>query len=136
VIEQTDVSASAEPSPEPDPAPGEEPGGSASAEPLIQDAVWVDGHKGWILRVTPTAYARAQKGSYETGEADWAELAAAYPSDRISANAESLKNQLICHQQFATVADPTKPTWDLEAWRPPYSYIDTVAAECNPGGAE
>jgi hypothetical protein len=120
------------------PTPSEPNGltGSASSEKLIEKVEWVQGHKGWVLKVTPTQYARDQGGSFDTGEADWRELEANYPSSMLTDNAESLKNQLICHQQFATVAQPDKPTWDLEAWRPPFSYLDTVAAQCNPGGAE
>jgi hypothetical protein len=103
---------------------------------FIADARWVENSKGWTLEVTPTAQARAAKGDYEAGVRGWDELEAHYPDERLVTYRETLRNQYICHQQFATIAEPDKPTWNLELWRQDVPYALVVVAACNPGGPE
>ena len=46
----------------------------------------------------------------------------------INTNIGGLRDQYICHQQFAFFKD----RWNLDEWRPDVSYPATVAAGCNP----
>jgi hypothetical protein len=62
----------------------------------------------------------------------WAQLEARYPDPRLTEGRERLRDQYICHQQFATFAEPDKPSWELELNRPDVGYLATVKALCNP----
>jgi hypothetical protein len=62
----------------------------------------------------------------------WEQLISAYPDPRLDQAQTRLRHQYICHQQFATIKEPDKPTWDLEMDRPDVGYAATVRASCNP----
>ena len=114
---------------------------------LISSAKWVlrivnARHEtlGWTLEVTPTKWARAMayyvQYSYDVGAAGWTELYNRYRNSGrgIKKNLDGMRDQYICHQQVVGIRAPNKPTWNLDEWRPNYSYLSTVNAQCNPGG--
>ena len=102
---------------------------------LIDYAYWKPrggGHTGlhdWILAVKPTYWARtAGAGSYTVGLSGWYELYNKFKNNWLRYNLFSMKNQYICHQQYAFY----KSFWNLDEWRPAVSYMKTVTALCNP----
>ncbi|MCL2736247.1 MAG: DUF2599 domain-containing protein [Propionibacteriaceae bacterium] len=104
---------------------------------LISSATWVHYAEGWTLQVTPTAWARSwafSSLSAAVGAADWNELYAKYRSSGLNTNLTGMRDQLICHQVFVAVRYPNKPTWNLDEWRPNVGFVQTVNAQCNPGG--
>jgi Protein of unknown function (DUF2599) len=101
----------------------------------IHSARWDPTSRGWTLRVTPTAFARAAgilglPQSYRAGVDGWKELYAKYKDRGLNTNLGGMRDQYICHQQIAYA----KRTWNLDEWRPDVSYSATVRAGCNPGG--
>jgi hypothetical protein len=82
--------------------------------------------------VSPTDAARQAVGSYAAGDEGWRQLEALLPDLAEHESRDRLRHQYICHQQFATVKEPDKPTWDLELDRPDVGYAETVKARCNP----
>jgi hypothetical protein len=106
---------------------------SPSAPPnYIAAAHWEETDEGPTLVVTPTAAARAAVGSFAAGAAGWSQLEAVVPGLADHPRRTRLRDQHICHQQFATIEEPDKATWDLEADRPDVGYPATVQAKCNP----
>ncbi|MGL5828365.1 MAG: DUF2599 domain-containing protein [Angustibacter sp.] len=98
---------------------------------LISSATWrYESGRGYTLQVTPTSWSRAFGGSYAVGAAGWSELYAKYSSRGLNTNLDGMRDQFICHQQFAF----DKSTYNLDEWRPNYSYASTVNSYCNPGG--
>jgi hypothetical protein len=97
---------------------------------LIANAHWGWRDGGWTLFVSPTGWARANGGGYAVGVAGWNELYSKYKNAGLNTNLGGMKDQFICHQQFAFY----KSTYNLDEWRPDVSYAATVAAGCNPGG--
>jgi hypothetical protein len=113
--------------------------GTASADvpgpPYVASAEWAKWGDLSSLRVYPTESARvaaAQIGT--TGQADeaWIEVLALSPD----ADIPGMREQFICHWQYAELAEPGKTSWNLEPWRPEVSPDQMVAAHCNPGGTE
>jgi hypothetical protein len=103
---------------------------------LISSASWqYNSGYGWTLRVSPTAWARANAGSHQVGIYDWNELYSKYKNSGLNTNLGGMEDQLICHQEFVAIWSPTKSTWNLDEWRPDVSYLATVNARCNPGGS-
>jgi hypothetical protein len=98
----------------------------------IAEAHWEETEEGPTLVVTPTDEARAAKGSWLAGSAGWDQPEAAVDGLAQHPGRVHLRHQYICHQQFATIEAPDKPTWDLEADRPDVGYAATVEAKCNP----
>lgn len=99
---------------------------------LISGASWE--HKnsyGWILKVRPTGWARANTGGYVVGVFGWRELYSKYRNRGLNTNLDGMRDQYICHQPIPLAA--VKPTWNLDEWRPNVSYVRTVSARCNPG---
>jgi hypothetical protein len=47
-----------------------------------------------------------------------------------------MREQFMCHWQYAEFAQPGKTSWNLEPWRPQVTADQMVAAGCNPGGTE
>lgn len=106
---------------------------------LISSASWqYNSGYGWTLRVTPTTWARANAGSYLVGEYDWSELLSKYQDvgRGIHVNLTGMRDQLICHQVVVAIKSPTKATWNIDEWRPSVGYVQTVNAQCNPGGTK
>lgn len=122
----------AEPSPaDIPPASAAQPTPSAPPDYIIE-AHWEDAAEGPTLVVTPSEAARAAVGSFQAGVDGWDQLVSRYPDPRLDEAASRMRYQYICHQQFATIDEPDKPTWDLELDRPDVGYTETVAARCNP----
>jgi hypothetical protein len=113
-------------------APVESPPARPEPPNYVETAEWVDTEEGPTLVVTPTAAARAAQGSYQAGMDGWDQLEALMPDLAANPARGRLRYQYICHQQFATVKEPDKPTWDLELDRPDVDYAATVQASCNP----
>ncbi|KAA0023659.1 DUF2599 domain-containing protein [Antrihabitans cavernicola] len=99
--------------------------------PLIDHVTWTQTDKGDQLQVIPTPAGRAD--TFPTaGDRAWSEVIAAEPS----ADTPGMHDQFFCHWVYARLVQPDKPSWNLEPWRPNVGYQATVAAQCNPGGAE
>jgi hypothetical protein len=109
---------------------------SAPSPPFVDHTEWTQWGGGLTsLRVFPTPSGRAAAGQPgTTGPADeaWAEVLALSPD----ADTPGMRAQFICHWQFAELAQPGKPSWNLEPWRPVVDDAEMVASRCNPGGAE
>lgn len=112
-----------------------------SAAPAVTPPPYVD-HVEWAkwgdmssLRVYPTASGRHTSGRPGTGgpaEEAWAEVLTLSPDAAIA----GMREQFVCHWQFAELIEPGKVSWNLEPWRPEVSADQMVAAGCNPGGSE
>jgi Protein of unknown function (DUF2599) len=83
---------------------------------------------GYTLSVTPTTWSRTFGGAYAVGAAGWNELYSKYSGRGLNTNLDGMRDQFICHQQFAF----TQSTYNLDEWRPNVSYTSTVKARCNP----
>lgn len=99
---------------------------------LIASAKWVNRSEGRTLMVSPTGWARFNGGDYLVGNAGWNELYSKYKTKGLTKNLGGMKDQFICHQEFAFL----KSTWNLDEWRPDVSYAQTVNSKCNPGGGK
>jgi hypothetical protein len=99
--------------------------------PLIDHVHWATTAKGAQLQVVPTAAGRTDTFA-AASERAWREVLADAPN----ANTPGMYDQFLCHWNFARLAEPDKPSWDLEPWRPAVGYEATVDALCNPGGSE
>ncbi|MEU4344648.1 DUF2599 domain-containing protein [Nocardia sp. NPDC023852] len=99
--------------------------------PLIDHVTWTEAIDGPRLLVFPTSAGR-QTTFPGSDERAWQEVIA-QSSD---ADAPGMRDQLICHWDWARLVQPNKPSWNLEPWRPAVGYSATVDARCNPGGPE
>ena len=112
----------------------------ASADPVTGPPFIV--HTEWAkwgdlssLRVYPTYAGRVvagQPGTIAQGEEAWTEVLAISPD----ADLPGMREQFMCHWQFAEVVEPGKSSWNLEPWRPQVDDNTMLAAGCNPGGTE
>jgi Protein of unknown function (DUF2599) len=112
----------------------------ASADP-IPGPPYVD-HSDWVhwgdlssLRVYPTPAGRQAARQVDTlaqGAEAWTEVLTLSPD----ANIPGMREQFMCHWQFAELAQPGKTSWNLEPWRPVVDDAAMVGAGCNPGGTE
>ena len=88
------------------------------------------------LRVYPSAAGRLVSGAITKtpaqGDEAWGEVLAQVPD----ADTPGMRAQFLCHWRFAEFAEPGKPSWDLEPWRPVVTDNVMLAAGCNPGGPE
>jgi Protein of unknown function (DUF2599) len=86
------------------------------------------------LRVYPTASGRmaAKDLGSPSPEADeaWSEVLAQAPQ----ADTPGMRQQFLCHWDFAEVAQPGKISWNLEPWRPAVDDDAMISSGCNPGG--
>jgi hypothetical protein len=95
---------------------------------LIARATWVSSGSGRTLQVAPTSWARLNGGSYSVGALGWRELYSKYRGSGLTTNLNAMRDQFICHQQFAF----WKSTWNLDEWRSDVGYPKTVTNLCNP----
>jgi hypothetical protein len=93
--------------------------------------VWVSLPSGRSLQIYPTPAGRVATADGAEAEA-WREVM------RMAPNAETpgMRAQFACHWAFARLAEPNKPSWNLEPWRPVVSAQQLYDARCNPGGPE
>ncbi|NED94984.1 DUF2599 domain-containing protein [Phytoactinopolyspora alkaliphila] len=110
------------------------PGGSpveaerpAAGGRYVENVEWVPDPHGRRLAVYPTDHGRYQAPAGEW-EAAWAEVTALEPD----ADHPHMRDQFRCHVDFARIAEPDKPSWNLEMWRDDVGYFPTVMAGCNP----
>jgi Protein of unknown function (DUF2599) len=108
----------------------------ASGPPYVDHVGWSQSNQLPTLRVYPTASGRAtakQLGSAgpDADEA-WAEVLALAPD----ANTPGMREQFLCHWEWAEVMQPGKLSWNLEPWRPVVDAATMASSGCNPGGAE
>ena len=85
--------------------------------------------------VYPTVSGRKASGIVGTkadGEEAWTEVLADSPD----ADIPGMREQFVCHWQFAELSQPGKVSWNLEPWRPVVSPDAMIDAGCNPGGSE
>jgi hypothetical protein len=114
--------------------------GTASANP-IPGPPFVD-HSEWAhwgdlssLRVYPTMSGReaaVQPGTIALADEAWAEVLTSTPD----ADIPGMREQFMCHWQWAEFAEPGKASWNLEPWRPEVDATTMFTAGCNPGGTE
>ncbi len=76
--------------------------------------------------------ASAQPGTLTQPDEAWTEVLALAPD----AGQPGMREQFICHWQFAELAEPGKTSWNLEPWRPQVDQAQMVATGCNPGGTQ
>lgn len=113
--------------------------GTASADvpgpPYVASAEWAKWGDLSSLRVYPTDAARVASTEFGTDiQADeaWTEVLTLSPD----ADIPGMREQFMCHWQYAEIAYPGKTSWNLEPWRPEVSGDEMLAAQCNPGGTE
>ncbi|GAA5106241.1 hypothetical protein GCM10023319_76840 [Nocardia iowensis] len=99
--------------------------------PLIDRVVWTDGADGTRLMIYPTDAGR-QDPFPPAGERAWQEVL----RQAGTADTPGMRDQFLCHWDWARIAMPDKPSWNIEPWRPAVGYPATVAALCNPGAPE
>lgn len=89
---------------------------------VVATTRWGENEGGESLAVTPTDWGRVAGAAGQAhGHAD---LVEAEPS----AGTTVMAHQLRCHQ----IGARDKATWNLEPWRPELSFLEYVAARCNP----
>lgn len=109
---------------------------AADAAVFIDRVSWVRYDGLPTLRVYPSAAGRDVAGQLgktaaQTEEA-WREILSLAPD----AATAGMREQFLCHWNFAEFAQPGKTSWDLEPWRPAVDDSDMLLAGCNPGGVE
>jgi hypothetical protein len=114
--------------------------GTASANP-VAGPPFVD-HSEWVhwgdlssLRVYPTVAGREvarQPGTVAQADEAWTEVLTQSPD----ADIPGMREQFMCHWQWAEFAEPGKISWNLEPWRPEVDPTTMLTAGCNPGGTE
>ena len=103
--------------------------------PFVERAEWVHWGDLSSLRVYPTSSARnvsVQVGTAAQADEAWVEVLTLAPDAAIP----GMREQFLCHWNFAEMAEPGKTSWNLEPWRPEVDETQMVSARCNPGGTE
>ncbi|MGV9801512.1 DUF2599 domain-containing protein [Mycobacterium sp. NPDC003449] len=111
------------------------PAAAEPATPYVDHVEWAKWGDLSSLRVYPTEAARRHAGQPDAAaaaDAAWAQVLALAPD----ADSTGMRDQFICHWDFAEANEPGKTSWNLEPWRPEVSPQDMLAAGCNPGGTE
>ncbi|MGK2881946.1 MAG: DUF2599 domain-containing protein [Mycobacterium sp.] len=113
----------------------------AAADPVVpghfvHSTEWAKWGDLSTLRVYPTAEARVVAGSFPVdlvaADVAWAEVLSAAPE----ADLPGMREQFVCHWEYAELAQPGKTSWNLEPWRPVVGPEVMVGSGCNPGGTE
>ncbi|WP_067537363.1 DUF2599 domain-containing protein [Nocardia crassostreae] len=98
---------------------------------LIDRTEWTDTVDGPRLLIYPTEAGRLD--TFPTaGERAWQQVLTADPDS----DTPGMRDQFICHWDWARVVASNKTSWNIEPWRPAVGYQQTVDALCNPGGPE
>lgn len=110
---------------------------SLCAGPKVAKAVWVrDAHfHGWSLHFYPTRCGRSTAAADPRLVFDDAIGQANPPSGKPQGwdpDSGSLFEQFECHAKVAQFIDPTKPSWDLETFRPQVPWVVMILDGCNP----
>jgi Protein of unknown function (DUF2599) len=71
-------------------------------------------------------------GTAAQADEAWTEVLTLSPD----ADIPGMREQFMCHWQYAEFAEPGKTSWNLEPWRPEVSVDEMADAHCNPGGTE
>lgn len=112
------------------------PASADTASPgLVDHTEWVSYGELLSLRVYPTPAARAAAARSDAGgegEQAWREVLADSPE----ADTPSMRDQFLCHWNYAEFARPGKTSWNLEPWRPVVDGVTMLESGCNPGAAE
>jgi hypothetical protein len=111
------------------------PVGPVYSPPFVDHTQWAQPGRLTSLRVYPTRSGRMasrQPGAAGAADEAWGEVLAMAPN----ADTPGMRAQFVCHWQFAETAEPGKPSWNLEPWRPVVDDAEMFASGCNPGGAE
>lgn len=106
----------------------------APPPPYVDHVEWAKWGDLSSLRVYPTAAGRSASGLLSTVPPDdgWAEVLRLSPD----ADIPGMREQFVCHWEFAELGHPGKISWNLEPWRPEVSEQAMLDAGCNPGGTE
>lgn len=99
--------------------------------PYIAQTWWEDSPYGPTLKIAPTPNGRQTPG-YDDGMAAWAEVLRHDPG----ADTPGMREQFICHWDFARLVEPDKESWNIEPWRPVVDAGEMILTQCNPGGPE
>ncbi|HEY9304756.1 MAG TPA: DUF2599 domain-containing protein [Mycobacterium sp.] len=123
------LSVAAPASADPDPA-------GPSAPPFVDHTQWVQWNQLPSLRVYPTPSARAAARQFGSAGPDadeaWSEVLVQAPD----AATPGMREQFLCHWEFAEILQPGKASWNLEPWRPVVDATTMADSGCNPGGPE
>jgi Protein of unknown function (DUF2599) len=106
--------------------------GGPPPPPYIDHTEWVHWAGLSSLRVYPTLAGRKASTEFASPDEAWSEVLADAPD----ADLPGMREQFVCHWQFAELAQPGKISWNLEPWRPRVSPTEMLNAGCNPGNAE
>lgn len=102
--------------------------------PYIDHAQWAGSGSRTSLRIFPTASGRTAAGQLgktpEQIDEAWSEILALAPD----ADTPGMRSQFVCHWRLAEFAQPGKPSWNLEPWRPVVDDNTMLLDGCNPGG--
>jgi hypothetical protein len=106
----------------------------APAPPYVDHVEWAKWGDLSSLRVFPTDSGRDASGLASTVNPDeaWGEVLTLSPDAAIP----GMREQFVCHWEFAELTEPGKSSWNLEPWRPEVSEQEMLDAGCNPGGTE
>ncbi|OBH17112.1 DUF2599 domain-containing protein [Mycolicibacter terrae] len=107
----------------------------AGSPGLVDHTEWVGYGDLSSLRVYPTPAGRAAAARVDgaaEGEQAWREVLAGAPE----ADTPSMRDQFLCHWNYAEFARPGKTSWNLEPWRPVVDGVTMLESGCNPGAAE
>jgi hypothetical protein len=104
----------------------------APPPPYIDHAEWVHWADLSSLRVYPTPAGREASIDFAGPDEAWSEVLAQAPD----ANLPGMKEQFVCHWQFAEFAQPGKTSWNLEPFRPVVTPEQMIDARCNPGNVD
>lgn len=108
---------------------------SPAPPPYVDHVEWAKWGDLSSLRVYPTAAARrtaGQAGTDGLAAEAWTEILTVSPD----AESPGMREQFLCHWNFAEFVEPGKVSWNLEPWRPEVTYEEMIATRCNPGGTE
>ena len=106
--------------------------GGPPPPPYVDHTEWAHWAGLSSLRVYPTLAGREASTEFASPDEAWSEVLADAPD----ADLPGMREQFVCHWQFAEVAQPGKTSWNLEPWRPQVSPTQMLNTGCNPGNAE